>query len=155
MEKPGVYLVSLRRTHDLKDGDTIRLITQKNPELTVVAHVVNHNAFTVETKEPLGDKVFVYGKQCLDLKAVDYEAISMLNVSATQELAKKVENSELQNENRRLTAVQEQNQAKMVSLKASNEKLAVVAAKIEMLEKIVATMQEKGKADVQTVALRR
>jgi hypothetical protein len=98
MEKPGVYTISLAKTHRLKDGDTVRLITQnKNQELSVVAHVVNDKAFTVETKEPLGDKVFVYGKECTDLKAVDYDAISMLNVSATQELAKKVETLEEQN----------------------------------------------------------
>jgi hypothetical protein len=78
----------------------VRLITQnKNQELNLVAHVVNDKAFTVKTKEPPGDKVFVYGKQCLDLKAVDYDAISMLNVSATQELAKKVVASMQQKEN--------------------------------------------------------
>jgi hypothetical protein len=94
-EKPDVYTIRLKKAHGLKDGETVRLITpNKNQEVNVVAHVVNEKAFTVETKEPLGDKVFVYGKQCLDLKAVDYDAISMLNVSATQELAKKVETLE-------------------------------------------------------------
>jgi hypothetical protein len=71
VEKPGVYDISLAKAHDLKDGDTVRLITSKNPELNVVAHIVNDKTFAVETKEPLGDKVFVYGKQCTDLKAVD------------------------------------------------------------------------------------
>ncbi|HYZ71660.1 MAG TPA: hypothetical protein VE641_01185 [Chthoniobacterales bacterium] len=42
---------------------------------------------------------------------VDYDAISMLNVSATQELAKQVdtleqENSDLRNEAKRLTATE-------------------------------------------------
>jgi Chaperone of endosialidase len=148
-EKPDVYTIRLKKAHGLKDGETVRLITQnKNQELNVVAHVVNEKAFSVETKEPLGDKVFVYGKQCLDLKAVDYDAISMLNVSATQELAKKVESlekehSELQNENKRLTAVEEQDHAKIAALEASNEKLAAMAAKIDVLEKALATMQEK------------
>jgi hypothetical protein len=126
-----------------------------------VAHVVNDKAFTVETKEPLGDKVFVYGKQCTDLKAIDYEAISMLNVSATQELAKKVEileqeNSDLQDQTKRLTAVEEQERqerAEITALKASNEKLAAMAAKIQVLEKALATMQEKENGGVRTVAL--
>jgi hypothetical protein len=56
MEKPGAYTISLAKTHDLKDGDTVRLITSKNPELNLVAHVTNDKTFTVETKEPLGDK---------------------------------------------------------------------------------------------------
>jgi Chaperone of endosialidase len=157
-EKPGVYTIRMAKAHDLKDGDTVRLITSKNPELAAMVHVVNEKAFTVETKEPLGDKVFVYGKQCLDLKAVDYEAISMLNVSATQELAKKVEtleqqNSELQNENKRLTAVEEEDHAEIASLRASNEKLAAMAAKIEVLEKTVSTMQEKENVGIRTAAL--
>ena len=62
-----------------------------------MAHVVDDKTFTVTTKEALGDKVFVYGKQCLDLKSVDYDAIAMLYVSATQELAKKVEALEAEN----------------------------------------------------------
>lgn len=158
MVKPGVYAISLAKASDLKDGDTVRLITSKNTELSVVAHSVAGKTFTVETNEPLGEKVFVYGKQCLDLKAVDYDAISMLNVSATQELAKKVEtleeqNSDLQSQNKRLTAVEEKEKqerttiaeqgAEIASLKVSNEKLSAMAAKIEVLEKALATMQDK------------
>jgi hypothetical protein len=87
----NAFTISLAKTHGLKEGETVRLITEKNPELHVVAHVVDDKTFTVTTKELLADKVFVYGKQCLDLKSVDYDAIAMLNVSATQELAKKVD----------------------------------------------------------------
>jgi endosialidase-like protein len=151
MEKTGVYNISLAEAHHLKDGDTVRLITHKNPELNVVAHIVNDKTFTVETKEPVGEKVFVYGKQCTDLKAVDYDAISMLNVSATQEIAKKVqaleeENSELKADSKRLseaeTKIIEQDQ-KIARLEAANAKLTAIAAKMESLEKTVATMQEK------------
>ena len=165
MEKPGVYTISLAKAHDLKDGDTVRLITPKDPELNAVAHVVNDKSFTVQTKEPLGDKIFVYGKECTDLKAVDYDAISMLNVSATQELAKKVqtlenENSDLRNETKRLTGVEEQEKAtiaeqgaQIAALKAANEKLAVIAARIDALEKAVNTKQGKEKSGIPTVAL--
>ena len=165
MEKPGVYTISLVKTHDLKDGDTVRLVTSKNPELNLVAHVTNDKSFTVETKEPLGDKVFVYGKQCMDLKAIDYDAISMLNVSATQELAKQVEelkqqNSDIQEQAKRLSAAEEQERttiaeqgAQIAALKAANGKLAVIAARIDALERAVNTKQEKEKSGVQTVAL--
>jgi hypothetical protein len=151
LEKPGVYTISLAKAHSLKDGDTLRVITEKNDELSVVAHVVNDKAFTVETKEPLGDKVFVYGKECLDLKGIDYDAISMLNVSTTQELAKQVEalekeNSELQHE------VRDQN-AKISALQTANSKLVVMAAEMEALKKAVVTMQEKENAGVREVAL--
>lgn len=44
-----------------------------------------------------GTKVFVFGLEHPDVRSVDYEALSMLNVSATQELARKVEALEKQN----------------------------------------------------------
>ncbi|MCP4551438.1 MAG: hypothetical protein GY834_05235, partial [Bacteroidetes bacterium] len=37
------------------------------------------------------DKVFVYGREVDDFHTVDYEAISMLNVSATQEQQRIIE----------------------------------------------------------------
>jgi Chaperone of endosialidase len=167
--KPGVYAISLAKAPDLNDGDTVRLITSKNMELSVVAHSVKGKTFTVETSEALGEKVFVYGKQCLDLKAVDYDAISMLNVSATQELAKKVElleqqNSNLQDQNKRLTAVEEKEKqematvveqgAQIAALKAENEKLSSMTSRIALLEKALAAMQEKDGSRVQMAALK-
>jgi uncharacterized small protein (DUF1192 family) len=95
-----------------------------------VAHVVDDKTFKVTTKEVLGDKVFVYGKQCLDLKSVDYDAIAMLNVSATQELAKKVTTLE----------------AEVARLKAANDKLATVRSEMETLKKAVARIQAKDAA---------
>jgi chromosome segregation ATPase len=140
-----VYAISLAKAHDLKDGDTVRLITLKNPELTVMAHVQNDKSFTVETKESLGEKVFVYGKQCLDLKAVDYEAISMLNVSATQELAKKVdalekENSDFQDRAKRLTAVEEQDRG---TISKQAQEIAEQDSKIAALSSANTTLQSE------------
>jgi hypothetical protein len=34
-------------------------------------------------------EIFVYGKEVIDFHIVDYEALSTLNISATQELSKK------------------------------------------------------------------
>jgi Chaperone of endosialidase len=154
----NAYTISLGKTHGLKEGETVRLITEKNLQLRVVAHVVNDTTFTVTTKEPLGDKVFVYGKQCLDLKGVDYDAIAMLNVSATQELAKELEalereNSELRNETKRLTAIEGQDRRTITKQEAQIEKLTAVAADMEALKKTVARMQEKENGGVRTAVL--
>jgi hypothetical protein len=40
---------------------------------------------------PASGQVFVYGREVKDFRSVDYQAIAMLNVSATQELAKRLE----------------------------------------------------------------
>jgi hypothetical protein len=41
--------------------------------------------------------VFVYGREVKDFRSVDYDAIAMLNVSATQELARKLETVQAEN----------------------------------------------------------
>src|SRR5205823_6720804 len=75
--------------------------------------------------KPVGDKVFVYGREVKDCRSVDYEAIAMLNVSATQELARKLvakdaEIATLKGENRALAqkveALQARDQARETRL---------------------------------------
>ena len=110
-----------------------------------VAHVVDDKTFTVDDESnPSAIKCSFTANNCLDLKSVDYDAIAMLNVSATQELAKKVEaleaeNSQLKAESRRLTAVEQQN--------------AKLAAQMEALEKSVAASNHQKSATSQAVAL--
>ncbi|MCC6462416.1 MAG: hypothetical protein IT260_18255 [Saprospiraceae bacterium] len=80
--------------HGLQAGDIVRLFFgQKQVGLKVTEATVS--GFRVDTA-PSGP-VFVYGRQVRDFHVVDYEAISMLNVSATQELARQV--ASLQQEN--------------------------------------------------------
>jgi hypothetical protein len=74
--------------HTLKVGDKVRLISEEKKEDAEVTKV-SADGFQVATQQT-GD-VFVYGRQVSDFHTVDYEAISMLNVSATQELSRQVE----------------------------------------------------------------
>jgi hypothetical protein len=154
----NAYTISLAKTHGLKEGETVRLITEKNPELNVVAHVVDDRTLTVTTKEAIGDKVFVYGKECLDLKGVDYDAIAMLNVSATQELAKKVEaleaeNAKLKGDADRLTTIGGEEKAKMVALETEVASLKAMSAEMATLKQAIASLQIKAKSTIRPVAL--
>jgi hypothetical protein len=90
----------------------------------------------VTTKETLGDKVFVYGKQWLDMKSVDYDAIAMLNVSDTQELAKKIEALEAEN----------------AKLKAQATELTNLRNRMETLEKTIVRDHESRDA-VRTLSI--
>ncbi|MBI3195313.1 MAG: hypothetical protein HYZ34_12735 [Ignavibacteriae bacterium] len=92
--------ITTNKEHEFAVGNKVRLIISKDEkevsqEFDVVAVSDNHT-FSVTYEQPQ-NKVFVYGKQVDDFHVVDYEAIAMLNVSATQELAKQVE--ALQKEN--------------------------------------------------------
>lgn len=73
----------------LKKGDRVRLIgkaTQGVHEVLEVAAGRFRAAFKADA-----DTVFVYGREVNDFRTVDYEAIAMLNVSATQELHRRIE----------------------------------------------------------------
>ena len=69
--------------------------------------------------------MFVYGREVDDFRTVDYEAVSMLNVSATQELYKKIQ----------LLDKQLAGMSDIVSsLTEQNEKLQSKTQDIEMLK---------------------
>jgi len=55
---------------------------------------VRPGAFRTALANSADGRVFVYGREVSDFRTVDYEAISMLNVAATQELARKVAENE-------------------------------------------------------------
>ncbi|MBL8514149.1 MAG: tail fiber domain-containing protein, partial [Betaproteobacteria bacterium] len=77
---------------NLKKGDRVRLIgkaAKGEHEVLEVAEGRFRTAFKASKAD--GDTVFVYGREVKDFRTVDYEAISMLNVSATQELHRRAE----------------------------------------------------------------
>jgi hypothetical protein len=81
---------------DLKKGDRVKLIGDKEHGVHEVLEIAE-SKFRTDFKAE--GNVFVYGREVNDFRAVDYDAIAMLNVSATQELA------------RELKAVKEENAA--------------------------------------------
>jgi len=80
---------------DVKEGDTIKIIAQTG-ELKVKVISVNEENFTIDN--PLNEECFIYGKEVDDFVVVDYDALSMLNISATQEIIKRLELLEKENE---------------------------------------------------------
>lgn len=105
---------------DLKVGDRVRLITDRAAEVHTVLET-REGAFRTELAET-SEKVFVYGREVKDFRVVDYEALAMLNVSATQELAK-----QLAARTAELTALQDtvaKDHAELARLRGEKDKLA-------------------------------
>lgn len=75
---------------DLKPGDRVRLVTDTGRQIVHTVTAVEPGRFRTDLAEATGE-VFVYGREVKDFRVVDYEAVSMLNVSATQELARRLE----------------------------------------------------------------
>lgn len=102
----------------LKVGDRVKLIGPSGESVTEVLEVKDGGFRTAF--QPGGDKVFVYGREVSDFRSVDYDAIAMLNVSATQELARQLKT--VQDENaalrRELAAKDERMEARMIALEA-------------------------------------
>jgi hypothetical protein len=89
---------------NLKVGERVKLIGPSGESVTEVLEVKDGGFRTAF--QPGGDKVFVYGREVLDFHTVDYDAIAMLNVSATQQIKreKDAEIKALQDENSALRA---------------------------------------------------
>jgi hypothetical protein len=122
-------VISIDKSHGLRKGDKIDIIAAegKFEELEVVA-VADDHTFTVSTEKPMTN-IFVYGKHVNDFRVVDYEAIAMLNVSATQALYEKITKLEAEN-NALKTATADLNDRMskleaMVSSKIAPENLGV------------------------------
>ena len=69
----------------LKVGERVKLIGEGDQGIYEILEIRDGGFRTAF--RPSTEKVFVYGREVQDFRNVDYEAISMLNVSATQELA--------------------------------------------------------------------
>jgi hypothetical protein len=125
---------------DLKVGERVKLIGDKEQGIYPVLEV-RDGAFRTDFK-PKSDKVFVYGREVNDFRTVDYDAISMLNVSATQELARQVdaqksELTELRGELDKLRAEKAALAGTVAELKARDQEREDRLAQIESnLEKV-------------------
>jgi hypothetical protein len=91
---------------NLKKGERVRLIGKDKEAVQEVLEVAGGKFRTAFA--PQGDQVFVYGREVNDFRNVDYDAISMLNVSATQYLKKETDTE--------VKALQDENAALRISL---------------------------------------
>lgn len=113
--------------NDLKKGDRVRIISETFAEIVEVK-TAEATRFQIELPSEIHDlpaTVFVYGREVNDFHVVDYEAISMLNVSATQQLAK---------ENAMLIAENEDIKAELAALKDLKSQMAELKAMTMMLK---------------------
>ena len=88
------------KDYGIKIGDKLELVHPEKGKIQAEVESVSGNSFTVKDWEYATDKIFVFGREVNDFRSVDYEALSMLGISAIQALAK--ENEEIRNKNKKL-----------------------------------------------------
>jgi hypothetical protein len=136
---PDIYQVAscvsgkISIENNLSKGDRVRLIFENKEE---IANVISANSKSFEVDLEESGKVFVYGREVDDFRTVDYQAVSMLNVSATQELLKRVE--ALENEN--------------AQLKEVNSNFADLKAEVETLKRSVLMLINEKNVSQSTIA---
>ena len=95
----GKMTISVDKNHEFAVGDEVKLMLPTGGEKrTTVLAAPTENTFVVDwSDEAPAEQVFIFGKKVSDFHTVDYDRIFTLNVSATQELARRVEQLEAEN----------------------------------------------------------
>jgi hypothetical protein len=89
--------VSLSKDYGIKIGDKIEFVHPEKGKIQAEVVEVSGKSFTVKNWDYATDKIFVFGREVNDFRSVDYEALSMLGISAIQALAKEVEGLKKEN----------------------------------------------------------
>ena len=100
----SIQLTMNKLNYPFKNGETL-VIRFKDKEYNCKIININNEKISIEAKQDLLSRkdikdLFVYGTFVNDAKSVDYDALSMLNISATQALSKKM--NKLEQENKEL-----------------------------------------------------
>jgi hypothetical protein len=96
--------LSLGKPHELRVGDRVRLQLDSDRRELTVAGVPSPYEFVVDGCEQSPQKVFVYGREVDDFRAVDYDQIFTASIGAIQALAAKVQ--ALESENKRIAQLE-------------------------------------------------
>lgn len=97
-QQAGLLTISLEKEHGLVAGDEVKImLSDDSQKVLTVKSTPSSRSLVVEWAQEMPETVFVYGKKVNDFHTVDYDRIFTLNVSATQELARRVEELEKAN----------------------------------------------------------
>ena len=84
------YLLSFSTSHNIsKAAKKLQVLADGNGMQSFdIISIPSINEVIINATEIKGSKVFVYGEEVDDFRTVDYEGLTTLNISATQELSK-------------------------------------------------------------------
>ena len=90
---PGGYLLSFNSKHNISQvAKKLRVLLagENNIQQFDIVSLPSEYQVLINTAVIKSDKAFVYGEEVDDFRTVDYEGLTTLNISATQELSKLV-----------------------------------------------------------------
>jgi len=125
--------IKTKKANNLKVGDKVKLIHNEGIFVADVIAIISGNIFKVESEKDYSE-IFVFGKEVNDFLTVDYEAISMLNVSATQELIK---------DNKKLNAEIERLKKENVEFKSKISEINNLKAEVDKIKQVLSLKASK------------
>jgi hypothetical protein len=118
------FNVQLKSDIEVSPGDRIKCYTEEGNEVHLFVKALSNKTLVFEGSVN-SRKLFLYGRVIEDFHVVDYDAISMLNVSATQELSKQldVQKNQVELLRKQNELIEKQKADTETRLKAIEEKL--------------------------------
>jgi hypothetical protein len=146
-------LLHFDNPHGLSAGaKRLKLLTSGDHTMQQVAIVSIPSArdVVIDVPQLKGDKVFVYGEEVSDFRTVDYEGLTTLNISATQEIAKRLAKQQadlaavVADKDAQLAEMRDQlakQQARLAEFETVAADLTEIRAQLAALKRNVATAQ--------------
>jgi hypothetical protein len=135
--------VTLAKDYNIKIGDKLELVHPEKGKIQAEVISSNSKTFTVKDWAHATDKIFVFGREVNDFSSVDYEALSMLGISAIQALAKEVD------ELKKLRILNEELRLTNDHLQITNSQLQITntktEARLEAIENLLKSNALTGK----------
>ncbi len=127
------YLLSFSNQHNISStAKKLQIILSDGMEQFEIVSIPSGKEVIIKATEIKTDKVFVYGEEVDDFRTVDYEGLTTLNISATQELSKLI-------------------QAQQAALDEQNKKIAILVEEIKLLKERKTITTEITKGSVQNL----
>ncbi|BAV94697.1 hypothetical protein JBKA6_0684 [Ichthyobacterium seriolicida] len=131
-------IITTYKKHGFSNGDKVKLIIEDGGDKgVIVKEVIDSNTFLIEDILDLNLRVFVYGKEINDLRSVDYNGLTTLNISATQAIYQ-----EMKDENSSFRKMINKIKNKNVALK---EDIEVLNKESASLKESITTLQNDFK----------
>jgi hypothetical protein len=120
------YLLSFDSAHHISKGATkLKILASEDHMMNsyTILDIPSDKDVLISATQLNGDKVFVYGEQVDDFRTVDYEGLTTLNISATQELGKivKHQQSTIRTQNKKIATLEQKLATLMTALKTHKQ----------------------------------